>query len=83
MLALRKSILTVVVLCSLRFRGFAGIQKSHFRCGFIGDGYRIRLLAEVLQCWRLEKTFLLQWCSVLRVSGGSLALKIIIFAVVL
>ena len=83
MLALRKSILTAMVKCSLRFSGVVGIQKSRFRCGFIGDGYRISLLAEVLQCWRSEIAFLLQWCSVLCVSGVSLAFKSRIFAEVL
>ena len=31
----------------------------HSRCGFIGDAYRICILAEVLQCWRSEIAFLL------------------------
>ena len=53
--------------------------NSRFRCSFTGDRYRISLLAVVLQCWRLEKTFLLHWCSVLCVSGGSLAFKIRFF----
>ena len=82
MLALRKTFLPNGVVFSA-FQGFVGIQKSHFRCDFIGDGYRISLLAAVLQCWRLEQEFLLQWCNVLCVSGGSLALKSKIFAAVL